>query len=587
MTPRSGFYGLLAPSGKILRETFPDRPFPPPQFAAPPLWAAAWEAAGEDAACHAAGSRILLFQGELYNTQELRRQLEAADDIPVPQLLLLAHARWSLDFVLRLDGLFTLALQDDGGLHLYRDGSGARSLYYATQQPGQIAFATHLDTLLRLPGLEKRLARRSLHEYLRFLDIAAPNTLYEDVFALEAGQFLTWTAAGPHRYQPGPHGDTPHSTPCFEEALDTLDGLLHQSIVRRLRNVDKPAAFLSGGMDSSLICAVASRVAPRITAVTVGFEGTQYDEAPIARAVAAHLGIEHQVLRFARKDFLAAFEMFHQHAEQPIADPAASATLLAFDHCRERFDTVLDGSGADESTGMMPPRHVRAAVEYAALLPAPLRRTIIGTLRHLPGLAGYAPIFDFEHPAELMIRWHGFTRLEIEALCGEQVSLDHTHFFQTFAAFPRNAHFERSIALLDAMPGDRLHQAAALSGLPVRYPFWDQSVDSFIRSLPPDYRYRPAEPKRILRSLLARKVPQNLWDVPKHGFDFPLMDFLSAKDFQLVHRYLSHDRWAEWQVLSPESVVEYGRRFIAGERTLSFRVWALVVLAAWLEGHVD
>jgi asparagine synthase (glutamine-hydrolysing) len=110
-------------------------------------------------------------------------------------------------------------------------------------------------------------------------------------------------------------------------------------------------------------------------------------------------------------------------------------------------------------------------------------------------------------------------------------------------------------------------------------------VDSFIRSLPPDYRYRPAEPKRILRALLARHVPRNVWDVPKHGFDFPLMAFLCAEDFQLVRRYLSHDRWAESQVLSPERVAEYGSRFMAGETGLLFRVWALVVLAAWLEGH--
>jgi asparagine synthase (glutamine-hydrolysing) len=586
MTPPNGFLGLFAPSGQVRQQTFPPGPFPPLQFADPPLWAAAWSPAGEEAACSADGSRSLLFLGELYNSSELRRQLGAADDLPLAQLLLLAHARWSLDFILRLDGFFALALRDGDSLHLYRDGSGARNLYYATQQPGQIAFATHLDTLLRLPGLEKRLARRSLHEYLRFLDIAAPNTLYENVLALEAGQWLTWTAAGSCLNQPAPRGETPRSAPSFEEALDTLDGLLHQSIAQRLRHVDKPAAFLSGGVDSSLICAVASRVAPRIAAVTVGFVGPQYDEAPIACAVAAHLGIEHQVLRFVREDYLTAFETFQRQAEQPIADPAAPATLLAFDYCRERFGAVLDGSGADESAGMMPPRHVRAAVEYAALLPAPLRRTIVGTLRHLPGLAGYAPIFDFEHPAELMIRWHGFTRLEIEALCLEPVSLEHTHFFQTFARFPRSAHFERSIALLDAMPGDRLHQAAALSGLRVRYPFWDKHVDNFIRGLPTDYRYRPSEPKRILRDLLARYVPQTLWDVPKHGFDFPLDEFLCSEDFHLVRRYLMQNRWAHWEV-SPERVAEYGRRFITGERNLRFRVWALVVLAAWLEGHAD
>jgi len=585
MTPPDGFLGLFAPSGQVRQQAFPAASFPPLQFASPPLWAAAWSPAGEEAACSAVGSRSLLFLGELYNSSELRRQLDAADDLPLPQLLLLAHARWSLDFVLRLEGLFALALRDQDSLHLYRDGSGACSVYYTTERHGQISFATHLETLLRLPDTEKRLARQSLHEYLRFLDIAAPNTLYENVFALEAGQLLTWTADGISRRRPDKRAAVSPPIPGFDEALHTLENLLLDSVASRLHHVDRPAAFLSGGVDSSLICALASRVDPRITAVTVGFEGPQFDEVPIARNVAAHLSIEHQVLRFARNDYLTALETFQRQSEQPVADPAAPATLLAFDYCRERFGAVLDGSGADESSGMMPPRHVRVAVEYAALLPLRLRRMIVGVLHHLPGLAGYAPIFDFEHPAELMIRWNGFTQAEIEALCGERVSLEHTHFFQTFARFPRSAHFERSSALLDAMPGDRLHQAAAISGLRVRYPFWDKSVDGFIRSLPPDYRYRPAEPKRILRSVLARHVPRNLWDVPKHGFDFPLTEFLGAADFQVVRQYLSHERWAHWQVLSPERVAEYGRRFIAGERDLNFRVWALVVLAAWLEGH--
>jgi asparagine synthase (glutamine-hydrolysing) len=186
-----------------------------------------------------------------------------------------------------------------------------------------------------------------------------------------------------------------------------------------------------------------------------------------------------------------------------------------------------------------------------------------------------------------MIRWHGFSQAEIETLCGKPVSLEHTHFYQTFARFPRSAHFERSTALLDAMPGDRLHQAAAISGLRVRYPFWDISVDRFIRSLPPDYRYQPTEPKRILRSLLARHVPRNLWDIPKHGFDFPLVEFLRAEDFQLVRCYLLQGHWEKWQILAPARVAEYGHRFMAGETRLMFRVWALVVLAVWLESHLD
>lgn len=580
-------YGVFAPKGAIRREDFPSVPFPQPHGAAGPLWTSAWPTCSESAAWFVEGGRSLAFYGELYNADALRRQLDTADDISLPELLMRAYERWSLDFVGRLDGLFALALHDGERLHLYRDASGARNLYYSSEPSAQIAFSTQLDMLLHLPGVTKGVARRSIHEYLRFLEIAAPNTLYEGVFALQAGQLLSWRGGECSlRNVAAGTGDIPAPSG-FEEALDMLQGLLQESIESRLKGADKPAAFLSGGVDSSLICALAAHIRPDMTAITVGFEGHPYDETPVARRVAGHLGVHHEVLRFSRQEHVQAFEAFAGGAEQPMGDPAAPSTLLVFEHCRERFDVNLDGSGADESMGTMPPRHVRIAVEYAALLPARLRRGIVGAMRHLPGVAGYTPIFDFEHPAELMMRWHGFARAEIESLCGEQVGFDETHFFRTFARYPRRAHFARSSALLDALGSDRLHQAAAISGACIRYPYWNGTVDGFVRSLPVAHRFRPGEPKRLLRALLARHVPQALWDLPKRGFNFPLLEFLCAEDFQLVRRYLHRERWQQSQILAPERVAEVGRQFMAGDRRLVFRVWALMVLAAWLERHPD
>jgi asparagine synthase (glutamine-hydrolysing) len=112
-------------------------------------------------------------------------------------------------------------------------------------------------------------------------------------------------------------------------------------------------------------------------------------------------------------------------------------------------------------------------------------------------------------------------------------------------------------------------------------------VDEYVRALPLDYRQRPDEAKRLLRALLARHVPREIWDVPKHGFDFPLLEFLQAEDFLLVRRYLARDSWDGLGLLAPERVEDYARRFMAGEHRLVFRVWALAVLAAWLEAHPD
>lgn len=472
-------------------------------------------------------------------------------------------------------------------LTLHRDASGALGLFYARTAPGGIGFSSHLGTLVHLPGISRRMSRQGLHEYLRMLDIAPPNTIYEGVRAVPAGKGVVLDALRPDiEIVLQPRTVQSIDVP-FDDAVTELETRLSASIGRRLDGASHPAAFLSGGVDSSLICALAARHRPDLQTVTVGFEGAAYDETPIAQAVASHLGLSHQVLRFGRDDFLGALTKAGRHAEQPMADPAEPATLLAYERVQGAHNMVLDGTGADELAGAMPPRHVRIAVDYSARLPVALRNWLSGNLPRLPGLAGYVPLFDFEHPAETMMRWHGFRRQEIEALCGEPVDLTQIRFLQVFERFKRADHYSRYSALVEALPSDRLSQSALMTGLDVRYPFWDSEVEAWLRGQPQAYRWRPDDPKHILRALLARHVPRNLWDVPKHSFDFPLVEFLCAEDFQLVRRYLLNGGWARWQVLAPELVADYGHRFIAGDLTLSFRIWALVVLAAWLEGHVE
>lgn len=585
MTSVNGFHGVFGAAADRWPENFAGLRLPESKPEAGLSGSATWGASCSDAAWHHAGHLSVACHGEIYNAHCLCSQLGLAADTPLPQVLLAAWQRWSIGFLPRLDGVFALALRDGGELLLYRDPSGLRNLYCYTGRIGQIAFATHLDTLLRLPGTERRLARRSLHEYLRFLDIAAPNTLFEDVRAVVAGQLVRWSASGVETHA-WPESDANVTSPArFSDAVQMLDAHLKSSVQTRLADSSRPAAFLSGGIDSSLLCAMAARQRSDTTAITVGFDAAAYDEAPVAQRIASHLGMTHKVLRFSREQYLSAFESLSGLSEQPMADPATPATVLAFAYCRSRFDAVLDGTGADEALGSMPQRHVRLAVGYGSLLPPMVRSALARLLQAVPGLSGYAPILDFDHPAETMIRWRGFTRTEIEQLCGEPVTFAHTHFYRTFARFPRHAHFDRYSALMNAMPSERLNQATLISGARVRYPFWDRTTDRFMRQLRTDFRVLPGAPKRILRELLACYVPAQIWDVPKHGFNFPLREFLTADDFLLVRHYLDPDRWRQVGLLSAEKVHHYARQFMAGDQRLTFRIWALVVLGAWLEKH--
>ena len=532
--------------------------------------------------------RLEIFcHGNVYNTPDLCRLLGLATGTPLRQVLLAGWHRWAENLFERIDGVYSLALSDGLALHLYRDPSGLRNLYLDTGRWPEVSFGTDLNQLMRMPGAARRLARASLHEYLRFGDIAAPRTIYEGVIAVEAGQLLRCSARGVEERPLQPQAlDSPHPA-SFEEALEMLDKHLDRSVQTRLSDAARPASFLSGGIDSALLCSMASRYRQDTTAVTVGFSGSAFDESPAAAQVAAHLGLAHEVLRFDRGQELSGFERLSAGAEQPIADPAAVPTLLAFEHCRGRFDVVLDGTGADEAVGSMPPRHVRLAVSYASVLPRAVRARLTRLLRSRPALAGYAPLVDFEHPADTMIRWRGFTRQEIEDLCGDPVSFEATQFYKTHARYPRGAHFERYSALINAMPSERLNQAILVSGLDVRFPFWDHATDRFIRQLRTEFRYLPGHPKRILRSLLARHVPAEMWNAPKHGFDFPLASFLVDDSHALVRRYLDTAFWRSRGVLSPATVAQWAKGFMNGDMRLAFRVWALVMLGAWLEAHGD
>jgi len=530
---------------------------------------------------HEPPRQSLACAGHIVNTAELALELGLPAGAALNEVLEAAAVRWPDDFAAHCNGIFVMAHQMGGTLRLYRDPSGLRNLYFHAAGDGRVSYASGIDALLTLPGVPRRIARRSLHEYLRLLDIAAPHTLYEGVTAVQAGQIVVATAQGRHALA------WPASAPpCpahFADAIDTLSELLSNAVQQRLSGARRPAAFLSGGVDSALLTALTFRERPDATALTVGFDGASFDESSSAARIAAHVGIRHEVLRFQRADYLEAFHRCARGLEQPMADPATLATLLAFEHAGAHHDVVIDGTGADEAVGSMPPRHVRFAVAYGSLVPQGLRGGLVHLLRRTPGLAGYTPLFDFEHPAETMMRWNGFSRAEIEVLCREPVSLGDAQFYRAFQHHGRHDHYERYSDLINTMPCERLNQATRLSGAALRFPFCDIGADSFLRQLPQDFRYLPTQPKRILRALLARYVAPAIWESPKHGFNFPLHHFLAADDHSLVRMHLLP--WTRSELLAPDAVAALARRYISGERALLFRVWALVMLAAWLDRH--
>jgi asparagine synthase (glutamine-hydrolysing) len=485
--------------------------------------------------------------------------------------------------------LWDLARQE---LFLFRDQSSTRSIYYS-ELPGEaLVFADALDLLVSGPLVEKRLSHQAIHEYLRFLDVSSPHTIFEGVFSTEPGVPMC-AAKGNLRQESTAQSrreTPPHS---LVDAANELEIRLEAAVGARLSSSGNTVTFLSGGVDSSLVCALAARlVRSHVEAVTVGFEQEGYDESSTARRIAAHLGVRHHVLSYPMTSYRDAFEELSASSDFPFADPAGVPSLLAFRTARELGDTALDGTGADTLFGVMPARHQRLAVEYGTLLPRPLRRLAAEGLKALPVLREYAPLVDFDDPEEILIRWRGWSRHELERLCGEPVSLEHTRFYRLFKRFPRGAHLQRYSILLGNLPDDRIHQASAITGLEVRFPYFEPRVTEWVNALDQDLRYHPSEPKRVLKAVLERHIPRRLWDFPKHGFDFPFVDLMAADDCALVREYLDPAVTGRWSLFDQQQLAASTADFLRGERppafgdrSPAFRVWALLVLFAWLENR--
>lgn len=548
------------------------------------------EGSSGPAICRESGVSVVV-SGEMYNLRSASPadRGEAGED--PARLAALAYKSGGDAAFQGLSGLFCGALWDvkRQQLSLFRDGSGARALYWY-QGEGWMAAATRLDYLVGMPDVPKGICNVGLHEYLRFLDVSAPNTIYANVQAVEPGMTVHFrraqvTVSGPAEQ---PALAQPEADLSFEDSVSALDAALRTSVARRLAQSRKTGVFLSGGVDSALLCAMAASIDPAgIEAFTVGFDEPAFDEGTVARDISSHLGIRHHCLRYEEADYAGAFAEFCGAVDLPFADPAGLPTLLLFKDCRGIVDTVLDGTGADTLVGVMPARHARLATQYAAALPPALRRVGSSLLRALPGTAGYAPVLEFERPEEVLIRWKGWSRTEIQALCGGDVSLAQTKFYRVYRQFRGGDHLARYSALLGSLPDDRVHQAAEITGLRIRFPYWDGAVEEVIRRMPEGFRYSENQPKRVLRALLARYLPRRIWDLPKHGFDFPFQALLRREDHALVRRYLAPEQLARFGLVDAERVGSYLNRFMQGDDGIAFRIWALVVLHAWLEHHYE
>ncbi|MBA3810075.1 MAG: asparagine synthase (glutamine-hydrolyzing) [Caulobacteraceae bacterium] len=580
-------------------------------------------ASGRQPMVSACGRYVIVLNGEIYNHPALRLEVEALGSIPWRgrsdcEVLLETIARFGVAGALdRANGMFAFAVWDRQAhvAYLARDRFGEKPLYYSTQGGG-LTFASELTALERAPGLCLDLDGDALTLFFRYGYIAAPFSVYLGVRKLPPGCLLCWSEGA--AAEPAPYWRLGDVVLAGQKrrlidpsaAVEELDRLLREAV--RLQMVaDVPlGAFLSGGIDSSVVVAMMQSISSprRVRTFTLGFAESEFDEADQARDVARHLDTDHTEHRIRAADVRSIAPALGEMLDEPFADPSQIPTLLISQMAREHVKVCLTGDGGDEMFGGYVrydgvPRLWRAirraplrapAAKALQLLPLGLVETVLGRLEPLareytsrgmlgPSLrraAGWLAAGSQDELYELtMTAW------------AKPESLLKAHGPRKPCWRPPAPAFDNDLEAMiwrdsvDYLPGDilcKVDRASMAHGLETRVPLLDPSVAAFAWRAPPSMKIRGGETKWLLRQVLRRYLPARLIDRPKMGFSVPLHAWLTGDLRDWAQSLLSPALIRRQGVLNPEPIAKTWRRYQAGDSSLDHKVWSLLMFQSWL-----
>ena len=562
------------------------------------------------------GRWVLVLNGEIYDHREHRRRLEGQGvrlrGHSDTEILLELIAREGPEAaVASVDGMFALAAWDrrDRVLVLARDRVGEKPLYYGRVGTAFV-FASELRAIRRLPGCPTEPDPQALGEYLRHGFVPSPLSILPGIHKLPAGS-LVWVSAAGEASAPVPYwslvevarsGLASPLTAGDDELVDIADAALRRSVGRRLEADVPVGAFLSGGLDSSAIVALAQAVSGRpVSTFTVAVGGAG-DESAAAAAVARHLGTDHTTLPLPELDAVALAERVTSIYDEPFADPSGVPTALLCAAAREHVTVCLSGDGSDELLGgynryrvahgglakaLKLPRAVRGAAAGALRIVSPAGWDRVGHV--FPGVVpdlgtkahkmsrALSAADPFSAYVELATQWDpaAVMRDPMPGLAGMGAMSGATPLESMLLA-------DQQRTLPDDMlvKVDRASMAVAIE---VRVPFLDHQFVELSWRMPERAKVRGGEGKWLVRQMLARYVPADLWDRPKMGFDPPLATWLRGPLREWSHDLLAPDRLTRQGILRAEQVTAALAAHDSGRANLDYRIWTLLMLQTWLD----
>lgn len=572
----------------------------------------------------ASGRFVITFNGEIYNFQLLRRELEAAGQHfrghSDTEVMLAAFETWGvMPAVRRMVGMFAFGLWDrrDRTLYLGRDRMGEKPLYYGWRGKSFL-FGSTLNALRAHPHWQAELDREALMLFLRHDYIPAPHSIYRGVQKLPPGTLLKLTYDGAERRAlPEPQaywsmreaverGVANPLTCSADEAVEQLDQLLRATIADQMIADVPLGAFLSGGVDSSTIVALMQAQSTQpVKTFTIGFDEPGYNEAEFAKAVATHLGTDHTELYLKPEAALDLIPQLPEMYDEPFADSSQLPTYLVAKLAREHVTVSLSGDAGDELfCGYRRYQSAQRAWQRVARVPTGLKKKAASGLAMVGNLAGTAPgklaklkfqagnweqQFAAASP-ELLYR-----HLESRWDAPESVVLNGREpqtALNDARQWARGLSFTEQMMYLDAvtyLPDDilaKVDRATMAVSLESRVPLLDYRLVEFAWRVPLSLKVRDSQTKWLLRQVLYRYVPPELIERPKRGFAIPVAAWLRGPLRDWAEDLLDEQRLRQEGFLNAAVVRAKWQEVLAdariGWRDASEQIWTVLMFQAWL-----
>lgn len=557
----------------------------------------------------------IVFNGEIYNFRELRAELEKRGrrfyTNSDTEIILHLYDEHGADCVTHLRGMFAFAIWDERekSLFLARDRVGKKPVLYSHQPNGDLIFGSEFQALLQHPDVDREVDYEAIHQYLTFSCVPAPLTAFRQIRKLEPGHWLRW--------KNGEIKTERYWTPDFSakikisepDAVEETLRILREATKMRLISEVPLGAFLSGGVDSSVVVALMAEASEKpVKTFSIGFEEQDFSELKYARRVAEHIGAEHHEF-IVKPDAIEVLPTLVEHYGEPFADSSAIPTFYVSKETRKHVTVALNGDGGDETFAGYERYFAIQLAEKYKKIPSLLRKSLIepaaaflptsmGQHSRVKSAKNFLAVSSMPK-SSLYLRWMSAINEDLKAeLYSEnfkqKTSNDSTaSVLQSWFAKANGSGAIDAMLLTDTMtylPNDLLVKvdiASMANSLEARSPFLDHKVIEFAASLPEKIKVRGTETKYLLKKAASRVVPPEVLYRRKMGFGIPVGYWLRNEMKDFMFEILLSEKSFNRGLFKPETVQRLVAEHVAEKQNHTYPLWTLLMLELWFRQMID